>query len=300
MKTGRKCGLVMASAVLWLVTGSARAQTVDLGTLPGGKVASGWGINDNGDVAGVSDDSSGCDKPFIVGTRGPNAFKMVDLGTFGGCTPAGDWLTMSMAINNHSLVVGHAPNPTNQIRPFAWTEKNGKVDLGTLEDHPDAIPWRVNDNGVIVGENALDIRDGVDNQPVVWLPDPDPDKETKTWHIQKLDTMGFEAYSTWVAASINSSGQIVGGAQPVNGFPVAIVWNPLPDGKSWKAMKLEVPEGYAGSFAGDINEHGEIVGRCNHTGMERSSRPLEAACYPIRQRSARVRLATPVTSRTMG
>jgi uncharacterized membrane protein len=246
----------MASAALWLATSSARAQIVDLGTLPGGKLASGWGINENGDVAGVSDDTSGCDKPFIVATRGPNAFKMVDLGTFGGCTPAGDWLTMSMAINNHSLVVGHAPNPPNQIRPFAWTEKHGKVDLGTLEGHPDAIPWRVNDNGVIVGENALDIRNGVDNEPVVWL----PDKKTKTWHIQKLDTKGFEAYSTWVATSINSSSQIVGETQPVNGFPVAIVWNPLPDGKSWKAMKLEVPQGYTGSFARDINEHGEIVG----------------------------------------
>ena len=43
MKTGRKCCLVMASAALWLAADSARAQTVDLGTLPGGTLSSGVG-----------------------------------------------------------------------------------------------------------------------------------------------------------------------------------------------------------------------------------------------------------------
>jgi len=247
----------MASAALWLAGDLARSQTIDLGTLPGGTFASGWGINENGDVAGVGDDASGCDKPFIVATRGPNAFRMVDLGTLGGCTPAGQLWTMSMAINNHSLLVGHAPNSLNQIRPFAWTEKLGKVEIGTLEGHAEGVPWRVNDNGIIAGQSALDLRNGVDSQPVVWL----PDEKTKTWHIQKLDTKGFETYSGCHALGINRSGQIVGITfEPVNGFPVPIVWNPLPGGKSWKASKLEVPQGYTGAFARYINYHGEIAG----------------------------------------
>src|SRR6266545_3329980 len=231
MRTGRKYWLTVALAVLWLTTASARAEAVDLGTLPGGQIASAWGINNSGDIAGVSDDVSGCDKPFLLATRGLGALSMVDLETFGGCTPRGQWLTMSMAINNRSLLVGHAPNPLNQIRPFAWTEKLGKVDLGTLEGHSDAIPWRVNDSGIIVGESARDYRNSIDNQPVVWV----PDNNTKVWHIQKLDTSGFEGHSGWRAMGINNSGQIVGvGFESVNGFPVGIVWNPLPDRKSWK------------------------------------------------------------------
>jgi uncharacterized membrane protein len=112
----------------------------------------------------------------------------------------------------------------------------------------------VNERNIVVGWSARDERNATDVQAVVWL----PDHGTHTWRIQRLDTSGFDGYSNWRAFGINNSGQIVGTAlQP---HSVAVVWNPLPDGRTWKIMKLEVPEGYAGSFARDINERGVIAG----------------------------------------
>lgn len=234
-----------------------QGQPIDLGTLPGGWWSEAWGINENGDVVGMAGNADGNTRPFFVATRGPEAFQMLDLGTFGGDRT--DSWTMAMDINNVGLVVGHAPTATGEVRPWAWSKSMPMTDLGTLPGHTYGAAYGVNDRGLLVGwsGSALD-NDCSSWAAVAWVPDP----LSNSWKISALEKGSFGNNTIcWQAQKSNRSGQIVGRSYDVStGFPSAFLWNPLSGGSGWRIMQLESVPGYPRSVPWDINSGGEVAG----------------------------------------
>jgi probable HAF family extracellular repeat protein len=198
--------------------------------------------------------------PIGFSLHGPNSGNWFDLGTLGG--ERSDMEVMCMGIANNGMIVGHAAIPGDEIiKAFAWTEKTGMVDIGTLAgpDYKFSLAFDVNKSGnLIVGwsgsgwmtENTM---------PVVWTPKVTwtMSGPTATWNIAKLETEGFDA-AYWFATAVNNRGQIIGVATNSSGVQIAVLWNPGP--KGWKLMQLPVTSDYPNAYAADINDLGEIVG----------------------------------------
>ncbi|MFN8006428.1 MAG: hypothetical protein U0V70_05275 [Terriglobia bacterium] len=251
----RKTYFIIAAIVtlILLLSGSwqaAQAQTIELGTLPGGIWSQGQDLNDVGDVVGMGDNEYGLTHAFVVSTRGQDAFKMIDLGTLGG---ENSWAT---DVNNSGIVVGYAELANGNTHAFARPRKLGaNVDLGTLPGHVTSQAQGVSDTGFIVGHSGM--IDPSTWRPVVWT----PDHSGKTWTIHELNTDGLEQVNNWECWAVNNKGQIVG-----NGFDVVIlkyepvIWIPIKGGKEWKPMKLETTSFYYHGGAGDINDVGEVIG----------------------------------------
>lgn len=251
----RKTHFIIAAAVavFLFLFGSwqaAQAQTIDLGTLPGGTWSQGQDLNDVGDVVGMGDNEYGSTHAFVVSTRGRDAFKMIDLGTLGGDN---SWAT---DVNNSGLVVGYAQLADGNTHAFARPPKLGtNVDLGTLPGHVSSAALGVSDTGFIVGHSGM--IDGNIWRPVVWT----PDQSGETWTIHELNTDGLEQVNYWDCWAVNNKGQIVGGIFDIMDFIFQpVIWNPVKGGKEWKPMKLETTSYYYHGGAGDINDIGEVIG----------------------------------------
>jgi len=233
-----------------------QGKPIDLGTLPGGSWSEAWGINGNGDVVGMAGNADGNTRPFFVATRGPKAFQMLDLGTFGG--ERTDAWVMSMDINNSGLVVGHAPTATGEVRPWAWSKSMPMTDLGTLPGHTHGAASGVNDLGLVVGWSGLALDDDCSSWvATAWLLEP----LSNSWKINALEKGSFGSnFLCWEAMKTNRLGQIVGNAIDMSfwGYS-AFLWNPLPGG-GWKVAKLDGVPGYAMTMAHGINGRGEISG----------------------------------------
>jgi probable HAF family extracellular repeat protein len=108
-----------------------------LGTL-GGPEALVYGLNDVGQVIGVSDTAAGQRRAFLYQDGA-----MKDLGTFGG---AGSF---AAAVNEAGLVVGDADNASGNAHAFLYDGKTLK-DLGTLGG-PTSKALALNGVGQVVG-----------------------------------------------------------------------------------------------------------------------------------------------------
>lgn len=116
---------------------SLSADPLDLGTLGGAK-ASATGINEEGDIVGVSDLASGQSHAFLY-----KEGVMHDLGTLGGT------ISNANAINNNGEIAGRSTLANGAIRGFLY--KNGVMhDLGTLGGAA-SVAFDINDKGEIVG-----------------------------------------------------------------------------------------------------------------------------------------------------
>src|SRR5262249_8641620 len=91
----------------------------DLGTLPGGYLSAGQGVNASGEVAGSSTSFAGYHATIY------RAGVQTDLGTLGGAASYG------YGIGDGGQVVGESLVPTNTYHAFLW-ESNALTDLGTL------------------------------------------------------------------------------------------------------------------------------------------------------------------------
>jgi probable HAF family extracellular repeat protein len=131
---------------------------VSLGTLPGGKRSSAYGINDSGQVVGESDNGPILNPTFFlkgISLFGTHAFLwtdgvgMTDLGHLGGGS------STALAINNNGIVVGTSTLIDGTSRAFRWTRAEGMIDINTLL--PRSSGWvlfgayDVNDKGQITG-----------------------------------------------------------------------------------------------------------------------------------------------------
>jgi len=111
----------------WTPKGSAQAAytVTDLGTLPGGNLSRGYGINNSGQATGFSRiDSSGDFDAFLYSTG-----TMADLGTLGGGSHA---TSVGHGINDSGQVTGTStPNNANGEHAFLYSA-GSMTDLGTL------------------------------------------------------------------------------------------------------------------------------------------------------------------------
>jgi probable HAF family extracellular repeat protein len=268
----RKLFSILFSAAL-LLMGSAQgtwAQNVkvwDLGYYPGGSWAEPRDINNFGVVVGLGDvPPYKYTQPIAVPVFGPNAGQWFDLGTLGG--ENNDFLPGCRSIADTGMIVGWSPITGGaSVHAFAWTQKSGMVDIGTLADvgysgYNFSNAMGVNKAGtLIVGWSSVTF-EGPDSLPVVWTSKVvwTPHGPTTTWSIQKLDTTGFEGATYWTPVFVNTSGQIVGAATNADDIDIGVLWNPLPGGKGWKVMQLPNPSDYPNAYPRAINDMGQVSG----------------------------------------
>lgn len=138
-------------AVKWTHDG----QLQELPPLPGDTVSFAFGINDSGQVVGVSGLCSNTFIPPLGAPSGPHAVlwekdgRAVDLGTLpGGVAYA------ATSINNRGDVLGNVLFGDGTVHPFLWTKKDAMQDLGVPTDDFVAIApccGTLNNRGDIVG-----------------------------------------------------------------------------------------------------------------------------------------------------
>jgi probable HAF family extracellular repeat protein len=212
-------------------TGYARAMVwngttpTDIGTL-GGMYSWAEGINDKGQVVGMSSTSESSSRAFIW-----DGTTLTDLGTLGGIY--GD----ALAINNAGEVVG--ASDLNRYSTFeVATIWNGTTptDLGTPFGG-DSAALGVNAAGQVVGASS---DPGDVYHAIVW--------EGTT--VKVLPSLGGNGA---VAVSINASGQVVGYSDTENDTFHATLWNGAKVTDLGTLGTLE-------SRANGINDAGQIVG----------------------------------------
>jgi probable HAF family extracellular repeat protein len=114
----------------------------DLGTL-GGDASVDTDVNENGDIVGAAQNSSGFWRAFVI----PAGGSMKDLGALGGDE------SRARAINRQGEVVGSAMTTNGQWHAFIYSE--GKMeDLGAMGASSHAFD--INDSGTIVGTALQD------------------------------------------------------------------------------------------------------------------------------------------------
>lgn len=236
----------------------------DLGTFPGGTWAEAGGINDFGVMVAQGDvDSAGDNHLFTVRLSGPQGPQWFDHGRVG----ANEGWFLWPEIADTGMIVGYAATNGGYVHALAWTEKSGRVDLGTLSNlgYPFSVAERINKLGtLIVGWSGSTSDNSAASLPVVWTPTLvwKLDGLTIVWNIQALDTTGFEGFHHWMVYGVNDSGQLSGMAwddsDPENG--VGVIWNPLSNGKGWKIVQLLGSSEYPNVEAGPINDRGEVSG----------------------------------------
>jgi probable HAF family extracellular repeat protein len=217
----------------------------DLGTLGTGADAFAMGINEQGQVIGISYTNSTpsevvteCSTVGPVPTQDPFLWengKMTDLGSLGGTCGYPNWL------NNERQVVGSSNLAGDQSEhAFLWTKAKGMQDLGTLGgSYSDAS--MINEFGVVAGGSTLG-----DSQFDAFLWDG------KMHDLGALDGCSF-------ALAINNADQVVGnwgGPQCKEG---AFLWEnggPMVDLNTL----VSSASGLSVAAAFLINNLGEIVG----------------------------------------
>jgi probable HAF family extracellular repeat protein len=241
----------------------------NLGALPGSNSGLPLWVNDNGLVAGFSENG-------IDPLTGGAAFEAIlwgkdgdlsDLGTLGGNQ------SLANAVNNRGQVAGEALNTISdpytsnyfnffiagatQVHAFRWTKSQGMLDLGTLGG-TDSAAFLINERGQIAG---LSFTNSTPN-PVLdacsfWsqnLPTLDP----FLWKDGKMIDLGTLGGTCGQPFSLNNRGQVAGfsylaGEQSCRPF----LWD-----KTGGMKDLGTLGGDSGQ-ANFVNDAGEVVGKAN-------------------------------------
>jgi probable HAF family extracellular repeat protein len=132
---------------------------IDLGTLPGRFDSDAIAVNNQGQIAGNSENPQSVHAFVLTPGRG-----MLDAGTPGGCC------STAAVMSDGGLVVGIGTTPDDAEHGFAWTQNTELMDLGTLGGSRSAAV-AVNARGQVVG--LSDLPDGRQHA-ALWQPiDPD-------------------------------------------------------------------------------------------------------------------------------
>jgi probable HAF family extracellular repeat protein len=200
---------------------------MDLGTL-GGDNSYASGINDAGQIVGVSD-SAEIDQ---YGDHPQHAFLwqngvMTDLGTLGGSA------SRAYGINNAGQIVGDADIAGDNV-PHAFLWQNGVMtDLGTLPGGYYSTASAINNAGQVVGVSDS-------NYPFIW-------------QNGTMTALDMDGANSGYAAAINDAGQVVG-STTVWGFfnyTSASLWQ--------NGQLTDIGEGWDNS-ATSINNVGQVLG----------------------------------------
>jgi probable HAF family extracellular repeat protein len=241
---------------------------IDLGTLHGGIFSYAEGINNRGEIAGVSengriDPASGNPRFHAVLWE---SGKIKDLGTLGGMS------SFAGSINNRGQVMGvslnDVPDPYSivglcsgttltQTRGFLW-EHGKKQDLVSLGG-PDSFPIFLNERGQVAGMSATSYNLASLNfcaNPPIPVPAMDP----FLWENGKMQDLGnfggtnpFGLFSGFVSG-LNNQGQVAGTMTSVGDQSSrAFFW----DGESLSDLGTL---GGSAAVSYGLNEKGEVVG----------------------------------------
>jgi probable HAF family extracellular repeat protein len=143
-------------AVVW---GPRQGEIRELHPLPGDTVGMAFGINDDGQIVGLSGSCANTIvPPFAAGLHAVLWDKdgtAHDLGNLGG-TGNPDLLAIgnvANAVNNRGQVAGvSAMSGNTTTHAFLWTKERGKMlDLGTLTGDVNSAALGINDRGEMVG-----------------------------------------------------------------------------------------------------------------------------------------------------
>jgi probable HAF family extracellular repeat protein len=242
----------------------------DLGALPGGdNCSNAVSVNSRGRIVGISE--NGLVDP-LTGINETRAVrwkdgKIWDLGSFGGNQNGANGINDSGEIAGFSL--NTIPDPYSlfdfllgssngtQTRAFLW--QHGQMqDLGTLGDGtgPDAAALFINQRGQIAGYSYT----SPNPNPVTGLPPADP----FLWEKGKMTDLGGFGGAFGLPTGLNSMGEVIG-KSPIATDPAACIIDGDPHCHAFlwrhgKLIDLFPDTGENPSFAGAINDAGEIVG----------------------------------------
>lgn len=203
-------------AVLWTEEG----RIIDLGTIEGGNQSFGTGVNNRGQVIGVSTNTT--TDPFSMFCFGfgcaatqTRSFLwqdgvMQDLGTLGGPDAFADQINERGQITGSSYT-NSTPNSTTGIPttdPFLW-DKGTMVDIGTVGG-TSGVPLWLNNRGQVIGISNVA---------------GDQTAHPFFWDRGVLTDIGTFGGSYGEALRMNDSGQVIGKADfPGNFIHHAFVW----------------------------------------------------------------------------
>ena len=224
---GRKAGNGEGAprATLW---GHSRSNTKHLGAFPGGDYSSATGINDAGEIAGVSNSGTAI-LPFVWTEK--SGLRHLPL-------LPGDSCGQAVAINKHGHVVYYSSGPSGG-RAVLWTDKTGPRNLGVLPGGNYSRARDLNDSDEVAGVSGSS--DG--ERAVLW---------TKSGSMRDLGTLLGDSSSE--AMAINNAGDVVGYSKGPNGMR-AFVWT-----KGGGMEELGILPGGNSSRALGINDSGAVVG----------------------------------------
>ena len=212
-------------AALWHRSTHAKKH---LGVFAGGDYSSATGINDNGEVTGVSNTPGGI-VPFLW--TGNSGLKRVPLLPGDNCGEA-------ISINKYGHVVGYSSGETG-VKAFFWGRHGSIQLLATLPGGDYSKARDLNDSDEIVGTSGS----SAGQRAVLW---------TKSGSVRNLGTLPGDSVSEAVA--INNNGDVVGYSKGAGGIH-AFLWN-----EGVGMQDLGVLPGCDSSRALAINDLGEIVG----------------------------------------
>jgi probable HAF family extracellular repeat protein len=279
MKKWNILAMVFVLNALFCLAGSGAAYSggvmVDLGTLPGGWSSEATGINDKGQIVGMSSTtigSNGYSRAFLY-----SGGKMKDLGILAGTTDSG-----ATGINSNGQIVGWSSAGVGKIYYAVLYSGDTKTDLGTPAGYTSSSATGINNNGQIVGITFTtsvtravlysggttvlpSTFGGTDSQAnginndgkIVGYADT-----ASTYHaflknpgeaMQDLTTLPGGTWSN--AKAINNIGQIVGVSEIAGGWYRAFLKNPV-----GAMQNLGTLPGGNWSQATAINDKGQIVG----------------------------------------
>ena len=244
----------------------------NLGALPGKRnCSSAFSVNSNGEIVGISE--NGKVDP-LTGINETEAVRWINgkikkLGSFGGNQNGAN------GVNDRAEIVGFSlntiPDPYSlydillgssngtQTRAFLW-QHGHMQDLGTLGDGagPDATALFINQNRQIAGYSYTS---SMPNS-VTGLPPADP----FLWEKGKMTDIGNFGGAFGIPTGLNNGGDVIG-KMPIKTDPAACLLDTDPNchaflwrHRSRKLIDLFPHARQNPSFAGAINDAGEIVG----------------------------------------
>lgn len=202
---------------------------------PGVDIIRPAGLNDLGQVTGVSRTASGLIHSFVWSLqRG-----LTDIGMLPGRDT-----TWEPAINNRGEVAGYAAADVSPPYPraFRWSPRTGIEDLGVLRAGDDASSYgrAINDAGMVAGDSWVG---GNTYHAFVW---------TRTGGMVDIDTLG-NSYSTPVAAG--ARGEVGGNIlNPPNNYGSIFAWTRA------AGMRDLGPADGQGTWMTAMSSGGRIVG----------------------------------------
>jgi probable HAF family extracellular repeat protein len=248
------CGMSVAGFAVSLTTGSALAQCplsscatewsnggfITLPLLPGFIYSQAAGINDAGQVVGISTDAAG----HVVATEWSNG-QVINL--------PGAPYSAAGSINHAGQVVGFSPVGGDQTAT-EWS--NGQVIYLPLPPGflggSVSIATGINDVGQVVGQ-SMSMHGG--------------SQVATEWSNGQLIELGGLPGSTFSSAnSINNAGQVVGVSAIGGGVIGGVFMSPVGVATEWsngQVIELPILPGFTESFALGINDAGQVVGTSN-------------------------------------